>query len=52
MLNYEKHNYIYFCAKETFVGQHNFAATYPEHLANARRYHAALNAREKAKKNS
>ncbi|MCF0172144.1 MAG: endolytic transglycosylase MltG [Bacteroidales bacterium] len=52
VLNYEKHNYIYFCAKETFVGQHNFAATYPEHLANARRYHAALNAREKAKKNS
>ena len=47
VLNYQKHNYLYFCAKETFDGRHNFAATYSEHMANARRYHAALNARKK-----
>lgn len=45
VLNYTKHNYIYMCAKETFDGQHNFAVTYPEHMANARRYQQALNAR-------
>lgn len=47
VLNYKHHNYLYFCAKETFDGQHNFAATYSEHMANARRYHAALDARRK-----
>ena len=47
VLNYKKHNYLYFCAKETFDGQHNFAATYSEHMENARRYHSALNARKK-----
>jgi len=45
VLNHVKHNYIYMCAKETFDGQHNFAVTYPEHMANARRYQQALNAR-------
>lgn len=45
VLNHAKHNYIYMCAKETFDGQHNFAVTYAEHMANARRYQQALNAR-------
>lgn len=45
VLNFEKHNYIYFCAKETFDGQHNFAASYSQHLKNARAYQRALNAR-------
>lgn len=43
VLNYEKHNYLYFCAKEDFSGLHNFARTNAEHERNAARYHAALN---------
>lgn len=43
VLNYKKHNYLYFCAKETLDGYSNFAKTYSGHLVNARRYQAALN---------
>lgn len=45
VLNYAHHDYIFMCAKETFNGEHNFAATYKEHQANARRYQKALDAR-------
>ena len=45
VLNYQHHNYLYFCAKDTFDGQHNFAVTYADHLKNARAYQRALNAR-------
>lgn len=45
VLNYEHHDYIYMCAKEDFSGTHNYARTEAEHLANARRYHQALNAK-------
>ena len=42
VLNYEKSNYIYFCAKPEFDGTHNFASTYSQHQKNARAYQKAL----------
>ena len=45
VLNYEVHDYLYFCARPEFDGKHNFARTDKEHAANARAYHEALNTR-------
>ena len=42
VLNAEKHNYYYFCAREDFSGYHNFAKTLAEHNRNAQRYQRAL----------
>ncbi|MCX6245420.1 MAG: endolytic transglycosylase MltG [Bacteroidetes bacterium] len=42
VLNYEKHAYMYFCAKEDLSGYHNFSKTLAEHNRNAERYQAAL----------
>ncbi|WP_298516449.1 endolytic transglycosylase MltG [uncultured Kordia sp.] len=46
VLNYEKHDYIFFCAKEDFSGYSNFAKTNRQHEINARKYHKALNERK------
>jgi len=43
VLDYEKHDYLYFCAKEDFSGTHNFARTLEQHNRNARLYQKALN---------
>ena len=43
VLNTEKNDYLYFCAKEDFSGYHNFAKTLYEHNLNAAKYQRALN---------
>lgn len=45
VLNRDKNNYIYMCAKEDFSGYHNFAETKAEHEINAKKYREALNKR-------
>lgn len=46
VLNYEKHDYIYMCAKEDFSGYHRFAKDLTQHNKNARLLHKALNDRK------
>ncbi len=46
VLDFERHDYIFFCARPTFDGYHNFARTLAEHNANARAYSAELNRRK------
>ena len=52
VLNYEKSNYLYFCAKPEFDGTHNFASTYSQHKANSRAYNKAFREREASRKAS
>ncbi len=42
VLNYEKNDYLFLCAKEDFSGYHNFAADYVTHQKNANLYTSAL----------
>ena len=42
VLNYERSDYLYFCARPEFDGRHNFARTLSEHNENARKYSRAL----------
>lgn len=49
VLNPDKNGYIYFCASPAFDGTHRFAVSYNDHLKNAREFHRALTARNKAK---
>jgi UPF0755 protein len=46
VLDYEEHNYVFFCAKPDFSGYHNFARTLSQHNKNARLYQQALNRRK------
>lgn len=45
VLNYEKHDYLFMTAKETLNGEHNFAKSDVEHMANARKYQKAMDNR-------
>jgi UPF0755 protein len=45
VLNYQKHDFLYMCAKEDFSGRHNFAKTYEQHKIYAKKYQDALSAR-------
>ena len=46
VLNYEKHKYIYFCAKDDFSGYHVFAIKLSQHNKNAKKFQKALNNRK------
>lgn len=43
VLNYQKHDYLYFCAKEDFSGYHYFSKTLAQHNRYAKLYQQALN---------
>ena len=49
VLNAERHDFLFFCADPSFNGSHRFAASYSDHLANARAFQRALTARQQAK---
>jgi UPF0755 protein len=46
VLNYDDHDFLYFCAKEDSSGTHNFAETYEDHKINAENYRKSLNKRK------
>jgi UPF0755 protein len=43
VLNYKKHDYLFFVAKPDFSGYHNFSKTHYQHIRNAKEYRKALN---------
>jgi len=43
VLDFEKHRYLYFCAKPDYSGYHNFAKNLIQHNKNAKQYHRWLN---------
>ena len=45
VLNYEKHHFMYFCAKPDFSGFHQFSRTFEEHLIVARKFRKELGKR-------
>lgn len=48
VLHPDSHDYLYFCADPSFNGSHRFAASYAEHLINARAFQKALTERQRA----
>jgi UPF0755 protein len=45
VLNYNKNNYIFMCAKDDLSGKHYFSTTYEQHCVYAQKYREALNDR-------
>ena len=45
VLDHNKNDFIYMCAKEDLSGKHYFAKTYEQHCIYAKKYRDALNAR-------
>ena len=45
VLDYQKSDYIYMCAKADFSGYHAFATNVADHLVNAHKFQQALNDR-------
>ena len=45
VLDYQRHDYLYFCAKSDFSGYHHFSRTLSQHNAHARAYQRELNRR-------
>ncbi len=45
VLNYTKHNFVFFCARPDFGGYSDFSASYEEHLKYADAYQKALDAK-------
>jgi UPF0755 protein len=43
VLNFEQHNYFYFCAKPDLSGYHDFSKTLTQHNQNAQNYQQMLN---------
>jgi UPF0755 protein len=46
VLEYERHDYLYFCAREDFSGYHNFSRSLVQHNKYARSYQKSLNRRK------
>lgn len=46
VLNYEKHDYFFFCAKDDLSGYHVFATSITQHNRNARKYRKAIENRK------
>ena len=49
VLNYERHDYYYFCASAAFDGTHKFAENLSQHLRNAGEFQSELSRRQKRK---